>query len=133
MQMSFKDDKQFRKQLERSSNPYTSVAQVAQEARELAASYSYDILFSEAITHVIHGTTPVEDDYSYDKYEDYQIREMFCLVDDIDVRNAVYDSYFESKKQGHLIYIYNNIDDNGRQTRVRVLTRMLWYTCVADT
>ena len=128
--MSIKDDQDFRRQLESSPNRYHDIATVAAEARKLSAAYNYDMLFSEAITHVIHNTTPLEENYSYDKYEDYQIRELFCTIDDKEVCNAVYDSYFESKHNRRLVYIYNNISDNSRQARVRVLTRMLWYTCI---
>ena len=55
---------------------------------------------------------------------------MFCYIADKEVCNAVYDSYYDSKKQTHLIYVYNSIQDEPRRARVRVLTRMLWYTLI---
>lgn len=130
--MSLKNDAEFRQRLESADNRYAVIGQLARDARAMSAQYNYKLLFSTAITHVVHGTDPTDDQYSADLYEDYQIRELFCTVDDIDVRNAVYDSYFESKKQHHLIYIYNNVCDSGRQARIRILTRQLWYTCIDE-
>ena len=127
--MSLKDDELFRRQLETADNPYEEVRKVIAKARELTAQYDYKILQSEAITNVIHNTQP---DMQYlfdieDEFEARYIREMFCYIDDREVCDSVYDSYYESKAKNNLIYIYNNIQEPERKARVRVLTRMLWY------
>ena len=44
------------------------------------------------------------------------------------VKNAVYDSFYASKAKNNLVYMYNDITDSPRKSRVRVLTRMLWYS-----
>ena len=130
--MSFKDDEQFRRQLEFAPNQYAEIKNIITSARTLSNRYDNKILHSEAITRVIHGTKP---DPQYiesikDEYEAYQIRELFCYIEDKEICNAVYDSFYESKKKKNLIFIYNNIDIPDKQARVRVLTKMLWYKLI---
>lgn len=130
--MSFEHDIPFRKELEQSSNVYEVVRNVMDSARELSTRCDNKILHSQAITHVINGTKPddwISIDFD-DEYEAYQIREMFCYIDDKDICDAVYDSFYKSKKSKNLVYVYNDIVDINRQARVRVLTRMLWYKLV---
>lgn len=127
--MSLKDDERFRRQLETSENPYEEVRKVASKARELSAQYNNKILHSEAITNVIHGTLP---DIQYlsdleSEFESRYIRDVFCYIDDKELCNAVYDSFYESKENNKLVYVYNSIEEPDRQARIRVLTRMLWY------
>lgn len=130
--MSFKDDESFRKKLETVSNIYAEINNIVKSARILSAGYDNKILHSEAITHAIHGTEP---DRQYienfrNEYEAYQIRELFCYIDDKEICNAVYDSFYASKSRKNLIFIYNGIDSSDKQARVRVLTRMLWYKLI---
>lgn len=126
---SYINDLEFRKQLEHSTSIYADVMKVAGAARRLANKYDNLILHSEAITHVVNNTIPdvsllVKD---CDDFDAKLIKEMFCYIDDADICNAVYDSFYESKSRRNLIYIYNSITDPSTQARVRVLTRMLWY------
>lgn len=130
--MSFKDDSEFRRRLESSPNIYLEIRNAAASARKAAAEYDNKILHSEAITYVIHGTKP---NFSYiedfrDEYTANQIKELFCCIEDKEVCNAVYDSFYESKKNKNLIFIYNSVSEPGKQTRIRVLTRMLWYRLI---
>lgn len=128
--MGFDKDAGFRRYLEKSGNIYDIVQKVQREARELASQYNDKILHSEAITHIMRGTVPEHRCYFSDEYEAKEIREMFCYIDDVEVQNAVYDSFYESKKRNNLYYIYNGITDAGRRARVRVLTRMLWHQLI---
>lgn len=126
---SYINDLEFRKKLEHSTSIYADVMKVAGAARRLANKHDNLILHSEAITHVVNNTIPdvsllVKD---CDDYDAKLIKEMFCYIDDADICNAVYDSFYESKSRHNLIYIYNSITDPSTQARVRVLTRMLWY------
>lgn len=127
--MSLKDDACFRRQLETADNPYAEIMQVVSKARELSALYDNRILHSEAITSVIHGTQP-EIQYLLDiesEFESRYIREVFCYIDDKELCDAVYDSFYASKEKNNLIYVYNSIAEPDRKARIRVLTRMLWY------
>lgn len=127
--MSLKDDEQFRRKLETVSNNYYEIKKVMNAARKMSNRYDNKILHSEAITHVIHETEP--DRYYIenfrDEYESHFIKDMFCYIDDKEICNAVYDSFYESKKKKRINFLYNKIENTDRQARVRVLTRMLWY------
>lgn len=130
--MSLKDDAKFRRQLETAPNIYEKIKDVIISARKMSKKYDNKILHSEAITHVIYGTAP---DIFYirqhqNEYEANYIKETFCYIDDKEVCNAVYDSFYESKRKKNLIFLYNSIEEPERQSRVRVLTRMLWYTLI---
>lgn len=127
--MSLKDDMGFRRYLETADNPYAEVIQVVSKARELSALYNNRILHSEAITSAIHGTQPdiqclldIESEF-----ESRYIREVFCYIDDKELCDAVYDSFYASREKNNLIYVYNSIAEPDRRARIRVLTRMLWY------
>ena len=103
------------------------VREVAKKARSLADEYDNNIFHSEALTFIMTGAKP-DNKYRYaDEYEATIIKELFCYIDDIEVKNAVYDSFYLSKSHNNLIYEYNDISDPHRQARVRVLTRMIWY------
>lgn len=128
--MSLGDDFDFRRNLEYSSDQYNLVKQLQSKARKMAESYDNRIFHSEAITHVVHDTIP-DIGYVYeDEYEAYQMKEMFCYIDDKSVCDAVYDSFYESKAKNKLQYVYNDIIDENVRARVRILTRQLWYSLV---
>lgn len=120
-------DAKFLKELNASTAPYHLVLQVAKDARALAEKYDNRISHSEAITHVINGTLPDSSDLTArrNEHEAKVIREKFCYIEDKEVCDAVYDSFYESKWSKNLIYLYNGISDPSRQSRVRILTRML--------
>lgn len=124
--MSIRSDFEYRQQLEHSDNPYQAVRKLAAQARELADEYDNNIFHSQAITHVLHGTKPSMKDQYRDEREAWGIRDFFCNIEDREVRDAVYDSYYDSKEKGNLIYVYNDITEECRRARVRILTRMLW-------
>lgn len=125
--MSFSDDFNFRRCLESVPNRYAVVNDIGKKARELAKEYDNTIFHSEAISCLINGVKPEPRYVFRDEYEATVIKEMFCYIDDISVKNAVYDSFYKSKHCNNLVYMYNDITDEPRKSRVRVLTRMLWY------
>ena len=124
--MSLKDDYSFRKFLEVQDNKYGLILGVARQAKELSEDYDDLILHSEAITHTIHGTKPRLKDITRWESEAFEIKDMFCSIEDVQVCNAVYDSFYASKEEGNLLYVYNNIENPYIQARVRILTRLLW-------
>lgn len=124
--MSLKDDYNFRKFLEVQDNKYGLILGVARQAKELSEDYDDLILHSEAITHTIHDTKPRLKDITRWESEAFEIKDMFCSIEDVSVCNAVYDSFYASKEAGNLLYVYNNIENPYVQGRVRILTRILW-------
>lgn len=126
--MSFDKDSKLRKSLESDNNRFATIKNIGKQARLLSEEYDNAIFHSEAITHIVNGTTPDNKYYFADEWEAEQIKEMFCYIDDVSVKNAVYDSFYASKAKNNLVYMYNDITDSPRKSRVRVLTRMLWYS-----
>lgn len=124
--MSLNDDYNFRKFLEVQDNKFGLILGVARQARELSEDYDDLILHSEAITHTIHGTKPRLKDITRWESEAFEIKDMFCSIEDVDVCNAVYDSFYASKAANNLLYVYNNIENPYIRARVRILTRLLW-------
>lgn len=127
--MSLLEDKDFRMQLESANNIYLSIQNIVHDARNILKDSDYKMLHSEALTCAIHGIKPDKSKYINvdDAYECNYIKNMFCNIEDKEVCDAVYDSYYDSKSAKHLIYVYNNINDEPRRSRVRILTNMLWY------
>ena len=120
-------DRNTLKKLESSENRFKDVRKIALRAKRIAKQYNGQLFHSEAISCAVTQELPKYDYKRNDTKLDNLIKDMFCEVEDIDVRNAVYDSLMLSRKKHYLIYIYNNIEDASRQARVRVLTNMLWY------
>ena len=75
-------------------------------------------------------TEIISDDEIIDEYESKYIKELFMYIDDKDIKDAVYDSFYDSKLKKNLVYVYNNISDAYKKARVRILTRMLWYNLI---
>jgi hypothetical protein len=124
--MSLKDDYNFRKFLETQPNKYQLVLDVARDAREMADDYEDLILHSEAITHSLHGTRPKLKTICRWESEASEIRDMFCSIEDKDVCDAVYDSFYASRERHHIVFVYGSVKDAPRQSRIRILTRMLY-------
>lgn len=131
--MSLEQDAEYRRKLEHCDNIYVEVKKIMSAARKLSAECDNSILHSQAISSVIRGDAIEQMPHiteAQDEYEAQHIRELFCYIADKEVCDAVYDSFYDSKKHKHLIYVYNSIDDEPRKARVRVLTRMLWHTLI---
>lgn len=123
--MSFDTDRDFRKSLEKSSNPYNDIRKIAAQARALANDYDNEVAHSQALTHVLHGTKPTMKEQYHSEREAEIIRDFFCSIDDKEICDAVYDSYYEGKTKRNLVYVYNNISDESQKARVRILVKML--------
>lgn len=105
---------------------------ISNQARSLADRSGNSILHSEAISMVLNGdqTDIISDDEIIDEYESKYIKELFMYIDDKEIKDAVYDSFYDSKSKKNLVYVYNNISDIHKRARVRILTRMLWYNLI---
>ena len=122
----------FYRKLNQSTSVFADVLSVAKQARSLSEKSRNAIPHSEAISMVLkHDTKEViSDDSVIDEYESRYIKEMFSYIDDKDIKDAVYDSFYESKSNRNLLFIYNSIRDEHKQARVRILTRMLWHNLI---
>lgn len=126
------DDEQFNRYVSNFGSRFAAVVYVSELARIHAKRAHNKILESEAISWVLTGDRPqilndtkhiirsrsrLKLDYVHDK---------LCCIDDIDIKDAVYTTLKYSVQSSHLIYLYNNVNDECRQSRVRVLSNILW-------
>lgn len=131
--MSLKDDNHIRDHIQKSDHPYEVVKNIAKLAREKEEDCNRHILHSEAITWVVQGIEPAE--RNKDQYtktpatvkNENKLNELLSYVDDVEISEAVKNSFIKSKYNKFLTFVYDDIVDISRQTRVRILTRMLWY------
>lgn len=89
------------------------------------------ISHSSALNYVVTGERPKILDSKIDlrSYEDKvfdNALDILKYVDDEDVCKAVVSSIEESRKLLHLIYVYKNVDDDPRMSRIRILCRLIW-------
>lgn len=135
--MSLVKDLDIFKQYENSlGNKYSAVMQIANDARQLQKKYGNVPLESEAITWVLRGI----DQKTLDTIKRIQSRKKFYLsyldevltyIDDIEVKKSVKQSIKRSKRAQNLVYFYST-QDRSKQTRIRVLTRIIWYELFLD-
>lgn len=108
-----------------------AVTFLASGARRLGSKLPQGIMESKLLTWVLTGDNP---DYSYikidpDNYiERKNIEDTLEFITDREVKKYVLLSYKKSIKAQHLVYRYpDNMLDHDK-SRVRILTRMLWYS-----
>ena len=129
--MSLHEDLEFRQKLDHSTSIYELVRNVAENARKLSEDTNNAILHSEALSYICRE---LEIDMSqFRKISDYEeryIREQFCYIDDPAVKDSVRESFKRSKESGKLTFVYLNVSSKSKKARIRVLSRMLYYTLV---
>lgn len=105
-------------------NPYQAMMQIAQDSRQMCLNMPHRIDMSEAMDFVAKGETPDPNkyiDHRMDHVEDY-----LCGVADKEVADAVRISYAKSLKYNNLVYVYNQVRDNHRRAKIRIILKMLW-------
>lgn len=114
-------------------NKYAATRVFIRAVRSLAKKYNYLILDSEAISWLLTGEKPkiIEWNAKYGRRKlashlNY-MDDLMTSVDDDTIKDAVRDSVAQSLEQHHLIYVWKGSLDEYRASRVRVLTRMIWY------
>lgn len=129
--MSLGDDFDFRQKLNNSTSIYELVNEVASKARKLAEDTDNVILHSESLSYICRE---LDIDMSQFKrltdYEERYIREQFCYIDDPAVKDSVRESFKRSKESGKLTFVYCDVASKSKRSRIRVITRMLYYTLV---
>lgn len=112
-------------------NRYAAVVHVATAARNLLTQYHNAILESQAISWVLTGVVPegIGDPSKPKKRRVWArsyISQVLEYVTDKEVREAVQDTILESTKEFCLHFVYNDVDDEPRRSRIRILSRMAW-------
>ena len=104
--------------------PYMAAMQIAQNARDITDSLDNRITCSSAIDYAARGEVPDPKDYPDHRLD--RVKEYLKYVCDIEIKSAVLSSYEESLAKNNLVYIYKNVDDEYRQSRVRIIMNILW-------
>lgn len=129
--MSLGEDFDFRQKLNNSTSIYELVNEVASKARKLAEDTDNVILHSESLSYICRE---LNIDLSQFKritdYEERYLREQFCYIDDPAVKDSVRESFKRSKESGKLTFVYCDVASKSKRSRIRVITRMLYYTLV---
>lgn len=114
-------------------NIYECVNHVANEARHLANCPDFSLTESTAMTWILSGEPPEDKQIEPQEFhvrgaKIAAIDELLWTVNDPEIIAAVTRSVFKSWRAHHLLYDYIDVTDSPRQSRVRILTRMIWYT-----
>lgn len=113
---------------------YGACAYIAKLSRQKRIELNNLISESEAITWAITKKLP-------DNYKDRvkarsaslkHIEDILNYVEDEEVQNAARQSFRDSIQCEHLVYDYLKVKDASKQSRVRILTRMMFYKFKED-
>ena len=120
---------QFEKAL---GSKFAAIVYVSKLARHRAKSVDNCITESQAISWVITGVKPANIE-SYMKEKKRRetadltyAEDRLLYIEDKEVKEAVRLTITMSREQKHLIYNYNDICDEPRKARVRILSSMIW-------
>lgn len=113
---------------------YQAIQHLSKLARKKLKELDNSIQDSQALTWALTGVKPDVPETKHKKvyhsnrfYQEEYMNDILCCVDDKEVCESVRESFRASKQVNHLIYVYNNTLDESRKSRVRILTRMIWY------
>lgn len=112
-------------------NPYEAVNHLSRKARQFAEKHDNVVLHSEALTWALLNEIPNSLDLytaikGKKKQRDILADNVMQYVDDEGIKSAVKSSIRESMHANHLIYIYDNVKDENRMKRIRILTNIIW-------
>ena len=132
--MNFKSDNEHFNEIvsKFNGNRYQAVQYIQKQSRKLLEYTDNRITDSEAITWVLTGEKPdYESRKTFNeitaKYEDAYVDEILCYIDDKQVCESIRLSISKSKKSKNLVYRYAKGLDESKKSRVRVVTRIIWY------
>lgn len=111
-------------ELKKTLGPYEAVIAIAQNAREIATSLECRITDSQALDYAARGLVPDPKDFPDHRLD--RVKDYITYINDIEVKSAIIKSYEESLKKYNLVYTYNNVGDEYRRSRVRIILNILW-------
>ena len=112
------------RQLTNEVGPYEAVMILARQTREITSSLDNRITVSEALDYAANGLLPNPKDYPDHRLD--RVKDYISYISDNEIKAAIISSYEESLKKYHLIYDYQNVDDEPRRSRVRIILNILW-------
>lgn len=132
--MSITDGQETFEKLAAQTNRYAAVYMIAKEARKRAEQCNNLISHSEALSWVLTGEKPKKlvlaekrgQSMIPQSYFRTAVHNELVEIEDDEVRQALALSLKLTRKNQNLVYVYNQIQDEPRRARVRILTRMIW-------
>lgn len=104
--------------------PYAATIYMAKEAKASCESLSNRITTASALNYAANGKVPDPKDFPDHRLD--RVKDYISYIDDIEIKSAIIASYEESLRQQNLIYFYNNVQDEPRRTRIRIIMNILW-------
>lgn len=110
--------------LAESIGPYYATLEIADIAKEITSSLDNRITTSSALDFAARGVLPNPKDYPDHRLD--RVKDYISYIDDREIKSAIIDSYEESLKKFHLVYVYNSVNDEPRRSRIRIILNILW-------
>ena len=112
---------------------YNATVFVGKEARRLCEKYDNVISHAEALTWLLSGVVPEGIKQYETKIKQREQRSLWYAKEylsnilDEEIRESVLESIRRSKIKNHLKFFYGEVFEEHRRTRIRILTRKIWY------
>lgn len=110
--------------LAESIGPYYATLEIADITKEITLSLDNRITTSSALDFAARGILPNPKDYPDHRLD--RVKDYISYIDDREIKSAIIDSYEESLKKFHLVYVYNSVNDEPRRSRIRIILNILW-------
>lgn len=104
--------------------PYRAALIIAENAREISSSLENRITDASALDYAARGVIPDPKDFPDHRLD--RVKDYISYINDIEIKSAIISSYEESLKKYHLVYLYNNVNDEPRKSRIRIILNILW-------
>lgn len=111
-------------ELKETLGPYIAVIAIADNTREICSSLENRITCSQALDYAARGLVPDPKDFPDHRLD--RVKDYISYIDDKEIKQAIIASYEESLKNFRLIYDYQNVDDEPRRSRIRIILNILW-------
>lgn len=122
----------FNKYIQSYGSKFAAIMYISSVARKLRCSVDNCISESCALTWAVTGEVPAcviqwrkQKSRKRNVYTEF-IKDKLCYIDDVEVRDAVDASIRLSRSEFHLIYEYQEIRDENKKARVRIICNMIW-------
>jgi len=112
------------RQLTTEVGPYVAVMILAENTREITEALDNRITTACALDYVANGLVPDPKDFPDHRLD--RVKDYISYISDKEIQRAIIASYEESLKKFHLIYDYQDVHDEPRRSRIRIILNILW-------
>ena len=110
-------------------NRYLAIKFISSYSRRLSDKLPKWIIESRLMSWALTGEDP-----DISKYVNVNVdpdlrdmEDMLCYISDPNIQHCVRNSYIQSIRHHHLLYVYKKSMDEYDRARIRVIVRILWY------